>query len=802
MSKNYLLDTDFLKQLDESRNRTIYAKIISLTFDEDPIETIEGKITGGTLSIDGSSAVRRTCSSLAMVAQDVNITDYYWGLNTKFKLEIGLKTEKTNDEIIWFPQGTFLITAFSTSYSTSGFNINISGQDKMCLLNGTVGGVLSAPTDFANIEENSEKYQVITFEDKTNYEANKYYIKNNDLYEISMKEYDSNTTYYDKVIETDLTPITIKTIIREAVHTYANEPYYNIIIKDLDDTGLELLEYRADTPMYFLFEYNDTDTFKNITLNGDYLCILPDGSKKALKDLPQNYIYSLVDGFDSNRNWIRLSEDNETKYCVAKCEFGQTAGYRLTDLTYAGGELEGQVGDNISSAVLDKIVNMLGDYQYYYNVDGQFVFERKGTYLNTSWDSLIDTEDDVYAENAAYTSKVVYSFEGNNLISSINHNPQLTNLRNDFSVFGEKDIGNDKTIAIHARIAIDDKPEWYVKYAEDVVYQAKDTTLPSSLQTKTVKVLDWRELIYQMALDYYKYNQEDEFLVTLSERNTIITDEGEKYCSCPEGKTGYEQYYIDMEAFWRDLYNPEPNITYTYKGGKYTTEEVPLEDSNVTGAYEKKVVWSEPVKDWSSMVCDYFLPAAAREDKEQPDKYFTSDSSLYYWNQNVVYSPESLIFWIDFLDTDGELGKYSVKAIGDRPKAVNDTDVNSIYYRATPDVVFFDSLEDYNKYSEEYETGYTYVILPNKVSNMFVLSAQGKSAKDVIDSYLYEYTYGAESISLSTIPIYYLEPNNRIQVYDEDSKINGDYLVTRMSIPLTYSGMMSIEASKAPQRII
>jgi hypothetical protein len=44
----------------------------------------------------------------------------------------------------------------------------------------------------------------------------------------------------------------IKSIIRDLVHQYGNEPYYNIIINDLDLTGLELQEYRYDTPLYLL----------------------------------------------------------------------------------------------------------------------------------------------------------------------------------------------------------------------------------------------------------------------------------------------------------------------------------------------------------------------------------------------------------------------------------------------------------------------------------------------------------------------------------------------------------------------
>jgi hypothetical protein len=47
-----------------------------------------------------------------------------------------------------------------------------------------------------------------------------------------------------------------------------------------------------------------------------------------------------------------------------------------------------------------------------------------------------------------------------------------------------------------------------------------------------------------------------------------------------------------------------------------------------------------------------------------------------------------LLFWFDFLDTEGEIGKYSVNKIGQRSKVVNETSVNSIYYKETPEVLF------------------------------------------------------------------------------------------------------------------
>jgi hypothetical protein len=100
---NLQYDKDFLSKLDRCKNKIIYARITALQFDETPIEYIEGRVTQGSINIDGDSAVRRTCS-LSLVAQNFNYNDYYWGLNTKFKLEVGLKNsvDSLYPDIIWF----------------------------------------------------------------------------------------------------------------------------------------------------------------------------------------------------------------------------------------------------------------------------------------------------------------------------------------------------------------------------------------------------------------------------------------------------------------------------------------------------------------------------------------------------------------------------------------------------------------------------------------------------------------------------------------------------------------------------
>ena len=85
---------------------------------------------------------------------------------------------------------------------------------------------------------------------------------------------------------------------------------------------------------------------------------------------------------------------------------------------------------------------------------------------------------------------------------------------------------------------------------------------------------------------------------------------------------------------------------------------------------------------------------------------------------------------------------------------------------------------------------------------MFSISSQGKSAKDQLDELLYKHSYCIESATISTIPVYYLEPNTRIYLHDKSVGLDGDYIISKLSIPLSYSGTMSITATKAADNII
>ena len=153
------------------------------------------------------------------------------------------------------------------------------------------------------------------------------------------------------------------------------------------------------------------------------------------------------------------------------------------------------------------------------------------------------------------------------------------------------------------------------------------------------------------------------------------------------------------------------------------------------------------------------------------------------------------------MDNAGEMDKYSVPVIGNRPKVINDSSVKSIYFRETPTVIFinWNNQTGWEKTSDK--AGYTRIQIPDSMLSLFNISSQGKSAYDVLQESIYNDTYCTESVSMNSIPIYYLQPNTRIYIRNNDSKIEGEYIVSRFTIPLDYSGTMSISATKLADRI-
>ena len=154
---------EFLVKLVKAPTKEIQTKIIWMNN-----ASLSGVIISGSISMDGKSSIRRSCS-LNLVTETTELKNYDWTLGTEFEVEIGVTNTTginlstisfednppvgvrldNNKPIIWFKQGHFLITSYNHSISLTSTNISISGKDKMAKLNGDIGGHVRVTTDLS-----------------------------------------------------------------------------------------------------------------------------------------------------------------------------------------------------------------------------------------------------------------------------------------------------------------------------------------------------------------------------------------------------------------------------------------------------------------------------------------------------------------------------------------------------------------------------------------------------------------------------------------------------------------------------
>ena len=603
---NPLLDSNFLIQLNNDRNRTIYAHVISLNQYEHPIEQLEGVVTAGSITIDGKSAVRRICS-LTLSAKNLNINNVYWGISTIIKIEIGLQNNiigyKDYGNIIWFKQGIFILTDFKTTQTLNNYTINLTGKDKMCLLNGDVSGNLPAPVRFDSYTDATNQSYIIgqselfdegtynNFEDdlvaesilegfNERYGSDYQYIrgaqkiislnyipkdnqiatnaminfstdnnedswinlypllqeeKNDDIkksYTVNLNEDDiygfqvKNCNTGDQFIWVIEQKIPITIIIQEMMHQFGQERYSNIIIKDIEPYALEMLDNNFGSDFYLLHNGEIyTNLISKETLLKEYELFESENSYKTseievdpvsneiINFIFRNYVeeddISLIDvlanstlsqDIKSFTKVHKIGTNFNQVYTVLPVLDKEVAGYGMTLLVYPD-ELRGEPGESITS-ILDKIVNMLGNYEYFYDLNGQFVFQAKPAYLKTAWNNTIYLKDDNYISPAELYTKVAYTFDDSFLTTEYQNTPNMNNIKNDYIIWGERRNLSGNNIKFHGRYAIDNPPLEYTDFNGYTWTSNKRQSLLSNLIKKKEAMINNYEHIYNYPLDY------------------------------------------------------------------------------------------------------------------------------------------------------------------------------------------------------------------------------------------------------------------------------------------------------------
>lgn len=462
---------------------------------------------------------------------------------------------------------------------------------------------------------------------------------------------------------------TIYEIIRKSVHQFGEEEYNNIFINDLEQYAFALVKYVGQDPLYMVY----------------------------MNDEP----YSATTDETFAENW-KNRVDVYTK--------GQDIGYKITDFTYPG-DLTFAAGST-EAQVLDKIVQTLGNYEYFYDLYGHFVFQEIKNYLNTQ--SPIN-ELDINDYIKSYSNvKNKYSLTSLDTVTSVQLSPKYDNIKNDFIVWGTKKSASGAEVPICYHLAIDSKPKidlaaknlWAWTDKDGMIHYATtkaDDNDPPQIDAELIGVPcnEWREELYRQYL-------------------------------CSETKE-YSDYDEELDAFWRDLFDT------------------------------MKEEWKE------------------------------TDG----WNPDVYDNPSNLNYWLDFIDSSEAINKYSVRAVGRRSEVKNDAAATSIYLNQVQSLVFEREMDD----SIDLDEGWQRFKTNDELDMYLQMSSTGASAFDIIREMLYQKLTYNTTITISCLPRYYLEPNNLIYIENKELGIQGNYVISNFSLPLTYNGTMSITATEQLRRI-
>lgn len=793
----YLFNADFLLEVDKMRVKTQYVKVTLLSWNEDIIEEIQSQTISGSLNIDGNSAIRRTASlSLFIPEQEADYINAasQLSINKKIKLEIGIKNtlnKYIDYDILWFPLGIYVISSISINQSLIGIDISLSLKDKMCLLNGECGGTLPASVTFSEIETSSDFDDEVVIEQPTIYQ-----------------------------------------IIQELVNHWGGEQLGKILISDIEDRIKQVVRWNGEESIYLGRISADT--------NG------------------ASYGYSLT-----------------PKSGYKEYTQGQDLGYIFTDFTYPG-SLIGDAGTTITE-ILDKIKNVLGNFEYFYDIEGNFHFQEIKNYLNTTQSSVILNEinressynaNDNLVDSSSYSinkgkGKSIYNFNDSEAIISYNNNPQYDNIKNDFIIWGMRTTLQGQKLPFRYHVAIDQKPEIpnesYLLYLYEDSSGTPLATANQVLGTKydTLKIIDKLNEIQQTLLpvvtQLYKGVEFDnvpikEYLINLTTK-TINNIQNQM--------DTLEQYGSQLDSNWKmttitfingeqkktqgtlDIYKSalmDIMTSYSFDLNEKIIKQnnFPLVSKNFVNAAldnimnENGIIDSMPkldiikARDWRTVLylqgveadllgtdSSYYYTELANEWRKLYDiTGYERKSGIPGFQDKVQSCPTDIDFFLDFIDTHDGLNQYSVSNIGRRSKVIVDESINCMFEPEVNDIVFIstfsknaEGLTPEEQKQECWQKQQNYCVLPDEIYDALILGGYYNGADIMMKDLLYQYTNFNESISLTCMPIYYLEPNTRITVQSVQAGISDDFIIQSISLPLDNSGTMTINANRAATKI-
>ena len=633
-------------------------------------------------NIDHLFAINKKCTlQLGIVNTVPNYNIEFTEKETGVKYFKTLDYKKLYGDIVWFPLGVFVMFNPAIAHSMTGVTISMNLKDKMCLLNGDLGGEIHSANEFSIQDE--------------------------------VVDINSQTVQKKRVL--------IYNIIKELVNHWGNEKLNKIFISQVPLKIKQAVAWTGTQSLYLVQYTNNPQLFYTEDQAKEYRDKIP-YKDTAIKEIKPGY----------------------------------DAGFKYVDFTWpeALGELTCNAGQTVTS-ILDKIIGILGNYEYFYDVQGNFIFQQKPNYLNMTntayWTKQTDGDEkiknlpsDQYKIDIRLT-KPVYSFIHNEYTSAFNNTLNYNNVKNDFVVWGaRKSINSNQVFPCRFHLAIDKKPS---------------LNRHPNLNDESIGGI----ILYKDDFDIVRALIQKQGVT-----DQLITEDDPHFIK--------KLPYVDTQDWREEIYYQM------------------LQDAILGTGVD------------TDLNNNYFTYYA--ELKEEFPKIYDLENQCF--KQEVIDYPEQINYFLDFIDDGSQLSSYSVYNIGKRSKIIdnNNEGINCVFETEIPDIVFIKTGTDQIDY-EDYKItvgslvnyGQYWTQIKPEIYDSFVVGGKLNSCYEKIKDLLYQYTNMNETISITTLPIYYLEPNTRITVEDDPAGIYGDYIIQSISLPLDISSTMNINAYKAQEKI-
>lgn len=741
MYNDFLKDKAFLLKVNRHKHREYYARITVLDYEhEKPIASFEGKVISGNMNVSASSNTRRT-GSLSVVfdetTKDITNINNLIAIDKKVQIEVGISNPLMLDEE-YAKYGDIL-------WFKQGVFILTQASSSISTSTATVS---------------------VNFIDKMgllNGTCGGIFPASTNLHEILVMDADGNQSYEHPLI---------RDIIIECVHHFGGEAYTRIIVEDLEEVGRQVVKWNGTSPVWFQKQGN--------TPNGNF--IVSSGDPDITGQTYEEYIQ------------------------------GEMVGYLETDLTYPG-ELIMSIGSKITDA-LDQIKNTLGNYEYYYDVDGIFHFRKIKNFVATGntplnlYTDYVDAQG-IYHDNGDKSFQSLYApiytddmylneFLDNELISQISFSPNYSNIKNDYVCWGSgaptttttssRTSGSGSSTASWVRyhLAIDKRP---VDIKAPTKKDLNDPTITEQERAYKLWVGENFSLCHKTI--YAVYNESDPKVIVRYQTNGAVNPkETSKVVARPLEET--RQGGIDDTT--GTLIFTEPESQFNWREELYR-QALLAWGSSVEGSYYDE----ELIAEWRKLYDPY--------SKDFFDDWLVKVNSAWRgYNPDILFAPDKINYWLDIVDINSSVGKYSVNRIGRRTNATNNSKIHEVFQQEIPDIVFIENTynesDDARKKLAEriayyISIGQRYALInPDQLRYLKTINSLGSCYEDARAA-LYQGIVFNSSVSLTCIPMFYMDVNSVVVLNQVDLGIKGNYVINTISWQLGRTQTMNLSLQEA-----